>query len=57
MRRYFEFFAVTIDNKNMRVAYFHTCWRFFAWCDRRDDVEEIADLEPLHVAAYIRELG
>jgi hypothetical protein len=30
MRWYFEFFAVTIDNKNTRVAYFRTCLRFFA---------------------------
>jgi hypothetical protein len=36
MRRYLEFFAVTIDNPNTRAAYFHACRRFFAWCDARD---------------------
>ncbi len=57
MRRFLEFFAVTIDNPNTRAAYFHACRRFFAWCDRREDIEELADIEPMHVAAYIRGLG
>jgi len=57
MRRYLEFFAVTIDNPNTRAAYFHACRRFFAWCDPREDIEELADIEPMHVAAYIRGLG
>ena len=56
-RRFLEFFAVTIDNPNTRAAYFHAWGRFFAWCDRRDDIEELADIEPMHVAAYIRGLG
>src|SRR5277367_2796913 len=54
MRRFLEFFAVTIDNKNTRDAYLHACRRFFAWCDRREDIAELADIEPMHVAAYIR---
>src|SRR5271169_6356052 len=57
MRRFLEFFAVTIDNPNTRAAYVHACRRFFAWCDRREDIEELADIEPMHVAAYIRGLG
>ena len=57
MRRYLEFFAVTIDNPNTRAAYFHACRRFFAWCDPREDIDELADIEPMHVAAYIRGLG
>src|SRR3984885_76652 len=56
-RRFLEFFAVTIDNPNTRAAYFHACQRFFAWCDRREDIEELVDIEPMHVAAYIRGLG
>src|SRR5271168_5137584 len=56
-RRFLEFFAVTIDNPNTRAAYFHACGRFFAWCDRREDIEELVDIEPMHVAAYIRGLG
>jgi len=57
MRRYLEFLAVTVDNPNTRAAYFPACSRFFAWCERRDDIEELADIEPMHVAAYIRGLG
>ena len=57
MRRFLEFFAVTIDNPNTRAAYFHACRRFFAWCDPREDIERLADIEPMHVAAYIRALG
>jgi site-specific recombinase XerD len=56
-RRFLEFFAVTIENPNTRQAYFHACRRFFASCDRRKDIEELADIEPMHVAAYIRGLG
>ena len=54
MRRFLEFFAVTIDNKNTRNAYLHACRRFFAWYDRHEDVELLADIEPMHVAAYIQ---
>jgi integrase/recombinase XerD len=57
MRRFLEFFAVTIDNKNTRDAYLHACRRFFAWCDRREDIAELIDIEPMHVAAYVRGLG
>ncbi len=57
MRRYLEFFAVTIDNPNTRSAYFHACRRFFVWCDPREDINELADIEPMHVAAYVRGLG
>jgi hypothetical protein len=46
-RRFLEFFAVTIDNPNTRAAYFHACRRFFVWCDRRKDIEELVD-EPMH---------
>src|ERR1700733_7839796 len=56
-RRFLEFFAVTIDNPNTRAAYFHGRRRFFAWCHRREDIEELVDIEPMHVAAYIRALG
>jgi integrase/recombinase XerD len=39
-----------------QTAYLHAVGRFFAWCDRRH-IGEIADIEPLHVAAYIEALG
>jgi site-specific recombinase XerD len=55
-RRFLEFFAATIRNKNTRQAYYHAVVRFFAWVDRHK-IGEIADIEPLHVAAYIEALG
>jgi site-specific recombinase XerD len=55
-RRFLEFFAATIRNKNTRMAYYHACVRFFAWCDRHK-IGEIADIEPLHVAAYVEAMG
>src|SRR5208337_4838912 len=55
-RRFLEFFAATIRNKNTRMAYYRGCCQFFAWCDRHR-IGEIADIEPLHVAAYVESLG
>jgi site-specific recombinase XerD len=55
-RRFLEFFAVTIRNKNTRTAYLHAAGRFFAWCERHH-LGELADIEPLHVAAYVEGLG
>src|SRR5208337_213450 len=55
-RRFLEFFAATIRNKNTRIAYYHAAVRFFAWCDHHK-IGEIADIEPLHVAAYVEALG
>ena len=55
-RRFLEFFAATIRNKNTRMAYHHATMRFFAWCDHHK-IGGIADIEPLHVAAYVEALG
>src|ERR1700735_341838 len=54
-RRFLEFFAATIRNKNTRMAYYRAVCQFFAWCDQHR-IGEIADIEPLHVAAYIENL-
>jgi site-specific recombinase XerD len=54
-RRFLEFFAATIRNKNTRLAYLHAVGQSFAWCDQRR-VGELADIEPLHIAAYIEAL-
>jgi integrase/recombinase XerD len=50
-----EFFAATICNKNTRVAYLHAVDRFFTWRERHR-IGELADIEPLRVAAYIEAL-
>jgi site-specific recombinase XerD len=55
-RRFLEFFAATIRNKNTRMAYYRAAARFFAWCDQHK-IGEIADIEPLHVAAYVEAMA
>src|ERR1700682_5804535 len=55
-RRFLEFFAATIRNKNTRTAYLHAVSRFFAWCEHHQR-GQLADIEPLHVAAYIEVLS
>jgi site-specific recombinase XerD len=54
-RRFLEFFAATIRNKNTRMAYYRAVCDFFSWCDRHR-IGGIADVEPMHVAAYIENL-
>src|SRR6266849_1574031 len=49
-RRFLEFFAATIRNKNTRMAYYRAVLQFFAWCDRHQ-LGQLVDIEPLHVAA------
>jgi site-specific recombinase XerD len=55
-KRFLEFFAVTIRNKNTRTAYLHAASRFFAWCEHHQ-LDSLDEIEPLHVAAYIEALG
>jgi site-specific recombinase XerD len=55
-RRFLEFFAASIRNKNTRVAYYHNIRQFFAWCERRG-IDGLRRIEPLHVALYIEELS
>src|SRR5215208_895410 len=54
-RRFLEFFAATIRNKNTRMAYYRAACSFFAWLEQRG-VTELVDIEPLHVAAYVEAL-
>jgi site-specific recombinase XerD len=56
VRRFLEFFAATIRNKNTRMAYYRAVTDFFAWVDRHK-IGQLVDIEPLHVAAYIEALG
>jgi site-specific recombinase XerD len=51
-RRFLEFFAATIRNKNTRLAYYHAACNFFAWLEQHGIVE-LVDIEPIHVAAYV----
>jgi integrase/recombinase XerC len=54
--RFLEFFAANIRNKNTRRAYAQATREFLAWCESAG-VASIADVRPLHVAAYIEQLG
>ena len=55
VRRFLEFFAATIRNRNTREAYYRAACSFFAWLDRHD-IGELADIEPMHVSLYIEVL-
>jgi hypothetical protein len=50
-RRFLEFFAATIRNKNTRAAYYRAVCHFFAWLEQHG-IDELVGIEPLHVAAY-----
>jgi len=52
VRRFLEFFAVTIRNSNTRRAYGRACGEFVAWCTDAG-VQQLAAVRPLHVATWI----
>jgi integrase/recombinase XerC len=54
--RFWEFFVSSIRNPNTRRAYGQATHEFLAWCER-DGVASIAEVRPLHVAAYVEQLG
>jgi hypothetical protein len=54
-KRFLEYFAVTMRNRNTRTAYLYAARRFFAWCER-ERIGQLVDIEPLHVATYIEVL-
>lgn len=55
VRRFLEFFAATIRNRNTRAAYYRACCSFFGWLEQ-NGIEELPDIEPIHVAVYIEAL-
>jgi site-specific recombinase XerD len=55
-KRFLEFFTANIRNRNTRAAYVRAVADFFGWCDQRG-FGALGALEPVHVAAYIEELG
>src|SRR6202795_2524701 len=55
VRRFLEFFAATIRNKNTREAYYPAACSFFAWLEEHN-IGELADIEPMHVSLYIEAL-
>jgi len=54
-RRFIEFFTANIRNPNTRRAYARAATEFANWCERQN-LRELRDIEPVHVAAYIEGL-
>lgn len=54
--RFLEFFAAAIRNPHTRRAYARGAGDFLHWCAARG-VAGLAQIQPLHVAAWIEELG
>src|SRR5271156_4427631 len=50
--RFLEFFAANIRNPHTRRAYYRAAEEFLAWC-ANVGVPSIADVQPLHVSAWI----
>jgi site-specific recombinase XerD len=50
--RFLEFFAANIRNAHTRRAYWRAAEEFLAWCEGAG-VRSIADVQPLHVSAWI----
>ena len=55
-KRFIEYFAAHIRNPHTRRAYLRAVLEFSAWCEAQN-LTEIVDIEPVHVAAYIEILG
>lgn len=53
--RFVEFFTVNIRNPNTRAAYGRAAVAFLNWCERRG-LAALAQIQPIHVAAYVEEL-
>ena len=54
-RRVLEFFTAQVNNDNTRKAYLNATRRFAAWCDEKG-IAQLADVQPVHVAAFVKEL-
>jgi integrase/recombinase XerD len=54
-KRFLDFFAASIDNENTAIAYYRAVCSFFAWLEQHG-IGELVDIEPFHVAAYIKSL-
>jgi len=54
-RRVLEFFTAQVNNDHTRKAYLNATRRFAAWCDEKG-IGQLADVQPVHVAAFVKEL-
>ena len=54
-KRVFEFFTANIRNPHTRRAYAKAAAAFAVWCDD-NGIDQLRDVQPIHVAAYVEEL-
>jgi site-specific recombinase XerD len=54
-KRVLEFFTGQINNDHTRRAYMNATRRFAAWCASKT-IDELAAVQPFHVAAFIKDL-
>jgi site-specific recombinase XerD len=54
-RRVAQFFTTQINNDHTRKAYLNAARRFSVWCEARR-IHELAAVEPIHVAAFVKQL-
>jgi site-specific recombinase XerD len=54
-KKFFEFFTVPVRHANTQTAYYRAIQQFQAWA-KRDGNQDLEDIEPITVAAYIETL-
>ncbi|MBK1725089.1 integrase [Thiocystis violacea] len=52
-KRFLEFFAAQIRNRNTREAYLRAVRDFLGWAEREAGIVDLLDIEPVHVAAWV----
>jgi site-specific recombinase XerD len=54
-QRFVEFFTAQINNDHTRKSYLNATRRFAQWCETHG-LRELVDVEPVHVAAFVKDL-
>jgi site-specific recombinase XerD len=54
-QRVLEFFTAQVNNDHTRKAYLNAARRFAQWCEAHE-LHELAQVQPFHVAAFVKEL-
>lgn len=52
-KRFLEFFAAQIRNRNTREAYLRAVQDFMDWAETKAGIGDLLDIEPVHVAAWV----
>jgi site-specific recombinase XerD len=55
-KRVVEFFTAQIENDHTRRAYVNATRRFAEWCAGQG-IDQLVDVQPVHVAAFLKQLG